>query len=196
MELRESIRRDDRQKCTKCKYYKLYPPDPVLIYSSPKHRCTAITDLVTGDTIETDCYAMRRIRSECGPNATLFVDAPANGGTAALSPSVEERGRGGLNALLFFGFLAILALAFLWAYEHDKDQPSVIKTGTVSVKNESRKDGSCCVTARTRLQATGNRSFWQFEASPGEWKDCGDDCEKALRKALAGKVFPTASSRP
>ena len=92
--------------------------------------------------------------------------------------------REGWKAFLgFLGALAILALAFWLAYEYDKEQHRVIKTGQVSVKTDSSKSGSCCVTARTQLLATGNR--WQFEASPGEWKDCGDDCEKALRKTLA-----------
>ncbi len=84
---------DDRPKCTNCKHYKLYPPDPVLIYSWPKHRCTAITDLVTNNTIETDCYAMRRIWSECGPSAKLFEDAPAPPETDRPEPALR-RGNG------------------------------------------------------------------------------------------------------
>ena len=86
----------------------------------------------------------------------------------------------GLVALL----LALLALAF-WRYEQETYQTRVIKTGEVSVKKVSVKDGSCCVTARTQLLDIGKRSVWQFEASPGVWEDCGDDCEKALRTKLA-----------
>ena len=63
---------DPRPNCVKCAYYKLYPPDPVLLYSSPKHRCTVAIDLVTGKNTETDCYAMRHIRGECGPDARFF----------------------------------------------------------------------------------------------------------------------------
>ena len=185
-----SIKGDTRPNCDKCKHYRRDAADPVLIFSSPKHCCTKAIDLVTGDTIETDCYAMRHPRAECGPDAKLFEDAlasPDDDQTAEPASLPDEQGMGeGWKA--FFGFLgaiAILALAFWLAYEYDQDQPRVIKTGEVSVKNESSKRGSCCVTAHTRLLASGNRSFWQFEASPGEWKDCGDDCEKAVRRALA-----------
>ena len=73
-------------KCIDCKRHTLYPADPVLIFSSPKHRCTAVIDIVTGDTIETDCYAMRHERCECGPDAKLF-EARAKDGDA---PEKEE----------------------------------------------------------------------------------------------------------
>ena len=49
------------------------------------------------------------------------------------------------------------------------------------------------VTARTRLLAIGKRSLWQFEASPGVWEDCGDDCEKALRRALVTRPDNTSA---
>lgn len=77
------------------------------------------------------------------------------------------------------GVLAILALAS-GAFEHGVYQPSVIQRGQVSVK-----DGSSRVTARTRLLAVGRRSLWQVGVSPGDWRDCGNDCEQALRRALA-----------
>ena len=94
-------------------------------------------------------------------------------------------------ALLLLVSLALLALIY-WAYvndtsqphENETDQPRVIKTGEVSLKKVSAKDGTCCVTARTQLMATGKRSLWQVEASPGNWRDCGNDCEQTLRKAL------------
>ena len=177
----------DEPKCTDCKRHKLLPADPVLIYSWPKHRCTAAIDIVTGNTIETDCYAMRDKRCECGPEAKLFEKASANEEkkTAAALSTVERAARKGLTALL----AALIALAILalgvWVYEHETDPPRVIQTGKVSVKRVSAKDGSCCVTSRTQLLAIGNRSLWQFEASPGVWEDCGDDCEKALRRKLA-----------
>ncbi len=186
-----SIKGDTRPKCVDCLHYRFYRPDPVLIYSSPKHRCIASIDLVTGKTIETDCYAMRHVRCECGPDAELFENAPAKGGkttapAAALLPTAEQGIGNALRALLVvLVALAILALAF-WVYEHDTSQPGVIQTGEVSQMREvSVKDGSSRVTARTRLLATGKRSLWQFEASPGVWEDCGDDCEKALRRKLA-----------
>jgi hypothetical protein len=180
-------------KCIDCKRHKLYPADPVLIFSSPKHRCTAVTDIVTGDTIETDCYAMRHQRCECGPDAKLF-EARAKDGDAPKKekPPPEDGGMSITSiALLLLGALALLALIY-WAYDkntsqpHEKetDQPRVIKTGEVSLRRVSVKDGTCCVTARTRLMATSKRSLWQVEASPGNWRDCDNDCEQALRKAL------------
>jgi hypothetical protein len=181
-----SLKADTRPRCVDCSHYKLYRADPVLIFSSPKHRCTAAVDLVTGKTAETDCYAMRDIRCECGPDARLFKDAPAKEdkrSPAALPP--EERGMSlGSIALLVLGALAILALIY-WAYAQETDQPRVIQTGKVSLNKVPAKDGTCCVTARTRLMAIGKRSLWQVEASPGDWRDCGNDCEQALRKALA-----------
>jgi len=183
-----SIKGHERPNCTKCARYKLYPPDPVLIYSSPKHHCTAAIDLVTGKMIETDCYAMRHRWGACGPDAKLFEDAPIDPDKppAALLLPEERSMRLGWKALLVgLGALAILALAY-WAYGDETYQPSVIQTGEVSQMREvSVKDGSRRVTARTRLLAIGKRSLWQFEASPGVWEDCGDDCEKALRRKLA-----------
>jgi len=176
----------DEPKCINCIHYKLYPPDPVLLYASPKHRCTAAIDLVTGKTIETDCYAMRHEWVECGPDAKLFKAAPAPPDETAAEASTERVRRSGWEALLFgLVALAILVTLVYRAYEHETDQPRVIQTGKVSVKKVSVKDGSCCVTARTRLVAIGGRSLWQFEASQGGWEDCGDDCEKALRRKLA-----------
>jgi hypothetical protein len=181
-------------KCIDCKRHKLYPADPVLIYSWPKHRCTAVTDIVTGKTIETDCHAMRDRRCECGPDAKLF-EARAKDGDASdneKSPS-EDRGMGIASiALLLLLSLALLALIY-WAYgkdtsqPHEKEasQPRVIQTGEVSLRKVSVKDRPCCVTARTRLLAIGKRSLWQVEVSPGDWRDCGNDCEQALRKAMA-----------
>jgi hypothetical protein len=180
-------------KCVDCKRHKLYPADPVLIFSSPKHRCTAVTDIVTGDTIETDCHAMRDRRCECGPDAKLF-EARAKDGDAPDNEKShsEDRGMGIASiALLLLLSLALLALIY-WAYDNDTSrpreketsQPRVIKTGEVTLKKVSMKDGTCCVTARTRLMAIGKRSLWQVEASPGNWRDCGNDCEQSLRKAL------------
>ncbi|MGA9546980.1 MAG: hypothetical protein WBS14_04775 [Rhodomicrobium sp.] len=182
-------------KCIDCKRHKLYPADPVLIFSSPKHRCTAVTDIVTGDTIETDCSAMRHGRCECGPDAKLF-EARAKNGDAPIreDPLSSRRERGMSNvwiALLILGSLALLALIY-WAYDNDTYQPHeketnlprVIRPGEVSLRKGSAKDGTCCVTARTRLMAIGKRSLWQVEVSPGNWRDCGNDCEQVLRKAL------------
>jgi hypothetical protein len=171
--------------------------DPVLIFSSPKHHCTKAIDLVTGDTVATDCYAMRHRWSECGPDARLFEDAPPadpEKQTVVDPPTLEQGLSIGSIAALVLSALAILALIY-WAYNHKTDQSSVIQTGEVTVKKVSVKDGSCCaVTARTRLLAKGGR--WQVEVSSNDWRDCGDDCEKALRRALAEKPSTTASSTP
>ena len=76
--------------------------------------------------------------------------------------------------------LAILALAF-WAFKLGLYHPSVIQRGQVSVSH-----GGSRVIARTQLLALGKGpSLWQVEVSPGDWRDCGHDCEKALRGALA-----------
>ncbi len=179
------IKGHERKKCTKCANYRIHLRDPVLIYSSPKHHCAAAYDLVTGDERETDCYAMRHRWGACGPDARLFEPAlapPDKENSSALPTPPPEWDMNALLAGLIA--LAILALA-LWAYEHETDQPRVIQTGTVSVKKVSVKDGSCCVTARTQLLATGKRSLWQFEASPGIWEDCGDSCLEALRRKVA-----------
>ena len=74
--------------------------------------------------------------------------------------------------------LAILALAF-WAFKLGLYHPSVIQRGQVSVSH-----GGSRVIARTQLLALG-RSLWQVEVSPGDWRDCGHDCEKVLRGAMA-----------
>ena len=177
----------EKPNCVNCAHHMLHQADPVLIYSSPKHRCTIAIDLVTGAMTETDCYAMRHRWGACGPDAELFklLDAPVPPPPVP-PPSPDEWDiRKVLKALLVgLAALAILALVY-WAYEHETDQPRVIQTGEVSVKKVSVKDGSCCVTARTQLLATGKRSLWQFEASPGVWEDCGDDCQEALRRKLA-----------
>ena len=175
----------DEPKCVDCAYHRLIPPDPVLIYSWPKHRCAAAIDLVTGKTIETDCYAMRHRWVECGPDAKLFEPAPPVDLPSPPSPAPPDpvRSMGLIPLLVGLVVLAILVALVYRAYE--QDQPRVIQTGVVSVKKVSVKDGSCCVTARTRLLAKGGRSLWQFEASQGGWEDCGDDCEKALRRKLA-----------
>ena len=173
----------EQPNCTKCLYYKLCPPDPVLIYSSPKHRCTRAIDLVTGAMTETDCYAMRHRWGACGPYAKLFEDAPVDPDKPPPPPPPPNKWD--IRALLVvLAALAVLALVY-WAHEHQADRPRVTQTGEVSVKKVSMKDGSCCVPARTRLRATGGRSLWQVEVSPGDWRDCGNDCEKALRRTLA-----------
>ena len=77
------------------------------------------------------------------------------------------------------GVLAILAFAS-WAFEHGLYQPSIIQRGHVSVK-----DGPGRITAPTRLLSFRQRSLWQFEMLPGDWRDCGNDCEQALIRALA-----------
>ena len=178
-------------KCVDCKRHKLYEADTVLIFSSPKHRCTAVIDIVTGDTIETDCYAMRHQRCECGPTAKLFEKAPEKPPSPPPPPQPPEP-----VSKLWVAFLILLSLALLaliyWAYdidtsqprEKETDRPRVIKTGEVSLKKVSMKDGTCCVTARTRLMATGKSSLWQVETAPGNWRDCGNDCEQVLQKAL------------
>jgi hypothetical protein len=61
----------EKPNCVNCAYYKFIPESPA-IFSSPSHHCTAAIDLVTGKPIETDCYAMRHPRCECGPDAALF----------------------------------------------------------------------------------------------------------------------------
>ncbi len=86
-----------------------------------------------------------------------------------------------LNAALVgaLGVVAIMGVAY-WAFQQGLYRPSVISRGQVTAA-----DGRSRVTVRTRLVAVGKRSLWQFEVSPGTWRDCGDDCEKALRRALA-----------
>ncbi len=61
----------EKPNCVDCAYYKLVPDTPA-IFTRPSHHCTAAIDLVTGEKIETDCYAMRHPRCECGPDAILF----------------------------------------------------------------------------------------------------------------------------
>jgi hypothetical protein len=182
-----SITGDKSPKCVDCMHHKLYPPDPVLLYSSPKHRCTAAIDLVTGKPIETDCYAMRHRWVECGPDARLFdakeTPSPVDPGEEKAPPPLRANRFMGL--LVGLGILAILLALAFWRYEQEASQPRVIKTGEVSIKQVSVKDGSCCVTARTHLLDSGKRSLWQVEVSPGDWRDCGDNCEMALRRTLA-----------
>jgi len=146
---------------------------------------------VTGDTIETDCYAMRHERCECGPTAKLFEKAQKPSPPPPPPQPAEPVNKLWVAFLLLVS-LALLALIY-WAYvkdmpqphEKETDHPRVIKTGEVSLKRVSAKDGTCCVTARTRLMATAKRSLWQVEVSPGNWRDCGNDCEQVLQKALA-----------
>ena len=136
---------------------------------------------------------MRHRRCECGPTAKLF-EARAKGADATEKEECRpaEQGHDIMSiALLLLVSLALLALIY-WAYDKTRinptkkrrTQPRVIKTGEVSLKKVSLKDGTCCVTARTRLMATGKSSLWQVEISPGNWRDCGNDCEQALQKAL------------
>ncbi len=183
-----SIEGDTRPKCSKCKNYKLVPADPVLLFASPKHLCLKAIDLVTSEMTETDCYAMRHIRSECGPDAKLFEEASAKDETPTAEAPVAPVGPGigrelkDLSAAV--ALLVLLALVAFWVSQYELNQSRVIRTGEVTLREGSAKDGSRRVTARTRLLAIGKRQVWQFEASPGDWRDCGDDCEKALRKAL------------
>jgi hypothetical protein len=81
-----------------------------------------------------------------------------------------------------FGGLAVVAVLGIasWAFERGFYRPSVVQRGHVTVA-----DGWNHVTASTRLLAIGRRSLWQVEVTPGIWRDCGSDCENALRKALA-----------
>ncbi len=80
------------------------------------------------------------------------------------------------------GAMAVLAIlgAADWAFEHGVYKPAVIGKGQVTANN-----GGSRVTARTRLLAVGKRSLWQVELSPGDWRDCGNDCEQTLLSALA-----------
>lgn len=81
----------------------------------------------------------------------------------------------------FWGGLAALGILGLgsWALDHGLFQPNILERGQVSVNN-----GATRVTARTRLLTFGNRSFWQVEVSPGDWRECGHDCAKVLRSSL------------
>jgi hypothetical protein len=138
---------------------------------------------------------MRDRRCECGPDAKLFEARAKNGDAPEKEETLEARQAERMSnvwiALLILVPLALLALIY-WAYDNDTSQPHeketsqprVIKTGQVTLKKVSMKDGTCCVTARTQLVAIGKRSLWQVEASPGNWRDCGNDCEQTLRKAL------------
>lgn len=125
----------DEPKCKDCAHYKLLPADPVLIYSWPKHRCTAAIDIVTGETIETDCYAMRDERCECGPEAKLFEKASANEEKKTSAASTVERAATKVLTALLAALVALAILALgVWVYEHETDPPRVIQTGKVSVK--------------------------------------------------------------
>ncbi len=173
-------------KCVRCRHYKLYPPDPALLKSSPQHRCARIVDLVTDRRTETDCHTMRHPWGECGWYGKLFEDAPRPPPPPPPPPPLPPTPPEWrfwwtvLDAFLVLATLAILAHIIWWTLGDKTDQPRVIKTGEVSVR-----DGSCCVTTRTRLLVTDKRSLWQFEASPGVWENCGADCEKAWRRMLA-----------
>lgn len=180
----------DEPKCVDCKRYKPIAADSVLLYSSPKHHCTAITDIVTGKTIDTDCYAMRHEWCECGPNAVLFKakDTSAKEEKPAPDPDpvvVRVIGKALIAFLVGLGLLAILLALAFWRYGTSTPQSRVIQTGKVSEMREvSVKDGFRRVTARTRLLATGKSSLWQVEVSPDNWTDCGNDCGKTLLKAI------------
>ena len=94
--------------------------------------------------------------------------------------------RSGLRITSFraalLGAMAVLAIlgAADWAFEHGVYKPAVIGQGQVTANN-----GGSHVTARTRLLAIGKRSLWQVELSPGDWRDCGNNCEQALLRSLA-----------
>jgi hypothetical protein len=86
-----------------------------------------------------------------------------------------------LKSALFSGatVVAIMGVAY-WAFEHSFFEPRIVRRGQISLI-----EGRDRITVPTRLLDLGRRSLWQFEVSPGVWKDCGYDCEKALRRALA-----------
>ena len=67
-----------------------------------------------------------------------------------------------------------------WVFEAGVFQPKVIQRGQVTLI-----EGRSRITVPTRLLSFRQRSLWQFEVSPGDWRDCGYDCEKAVRGALA-----------
>ena len=114
-------------KCIDCKRHKLYPADPVLIFSSPKHRCTAVIDIVTGKTIETDCYAMRHERCECGPAAKLFQARAKDGDAPEEEKTPPPQPAEPVNKL-WVAFLLLVSLALLaliyWAYVKDGLNPT------------------------------------------------------------------------
>ena len=145
-------------------------------------------DLVTGKTIETDCYAMRHRWVECGPDAKLFdpENSPKRREDKGGGSSPSETGHeyridsvpGPIGHPCDIGCSRFTAVP-------TRDASTPRHPNRRSLGEEvSVKDGSCCVTARTQLLATGKRSLWQFEASPGVWEDCGDDCQEALRRKL------------
>lgn len=88
-----------------------------------------------------------------------------------------------------WGGAALVALLGLgwWALNHGLFDPNVIERGQVSVTN-----GVSRVTARTRALNFANRSFWQVEVAPGDWRECGHDCAKVLRGAVADNSFSPA----
>ena len=75
--------------------------------------------------------------------------------------------------------VVILGIAY-WAFELGIYEPAAIRFGQVTIS-----EGRSRITVRTRLLSFRQRSLWQFEVSPGVWRDCAYDCEKALRRALA-----------
>ncbi len=77
-------------------------------------------------------------------------------------------------ALILIGFLAYSY------YEAGFYQPLVIEQGSVVAYRGINRGQK--VTAQTRFVRIGRGTFWQVEASPGDWRDCGSDCAAVLRR--------------
>jgi len=71
------------------------------------------------------------------------------------------------------------------AFEFGLYRPQIAQTGIVTVA--SKVYAGQKITAQTRLAIIGRRSFWQVEAAPGAWKDCGSDCAAVLRRSAFGE---------
>ena len=77
-------------------------------------------------------------------------------------------------ACILIGFLAYSY------YETGLYTPLVIEHGSVVAYGGINRDQK--VVAQTRFVRIGRGTFWQVEASPGEWQDCGSDCAAVLRR--------------
>jgi hypothetical protein len=92
---------------------------------------------------------------------------------------------GSLRKAVIGGALTfIIGAAAYEIFSYGLYQPQIAGTGSVTVASSASP--GLKIRAQTRLAVIGRRSFWQVEASPGVWKDCGSDCAGVLRQ----RAFP------
>jgi hypothetical protein len=85
------------------------------------------------------------------------------------------------EAVIAGAAMIVIGFAAYEIFESGLYQPQIAATGSVTAVSKSSP--GLKVTAQTRLAIVGRRSFWQVEASPGVWKDCGSDCAAVLRQS-------------